>query len=66
MSPKLLPEVLKVAPSFISNGTLWARSPNCLAALSVIIPVFVILTPPVATNVLIHSTPLVKAAGLLY
>ena len=66
VSPKLLPEVLKVAPLLIFKGTRWVRSPNCLAAPSDMTPVFVTYTPPVATKIAGHSDPVVKAAGLLY
>ena len=37
-----------------------------LAAFNVIVPVLAIITPPVAANGVIHSTPAVRAVAVLY
>ena len=62
---KLLTDVLSVAPLAICKGTL-VLIPICLAPSKVIIPVFAMLIPPVATNGLIHSGPAVKLEVELY
>src|SRR4030042_2262209 len=53
VKPKL--DVLRVAPVLMLRGT-FVLFPNCLEAFNVIVPVFLIITPPVAANEVIHSS----------